>query len=300
MTTKTIPLDRIAPDPTQPRKLFEAKALAELAASIRTNGLIQPITVRPDPKKRGHYIVVAGERRWRAHCLLRDEKARGFTSIRCLVVKDRKAVDIKVKQIVENVARADMTILEEADALHELATVCGLSEDEIAKRLGLAPFRVRWRLQLKNLTPEIRKMVEGDQLDRQQAMEVSRLDRRDQARIVRMINRGELVGWKAVRNAVDAILEGATQADIFGEAAARPSAKDVAELKAMEIKVARVANMVASGWKDGACIIASKVSPDRAARIADQLAAIRQATSIMERELRNTLAQAKIVMRIGA
>lgn len=295
--TKKIPLDRISPDPAQPRKLFEAKALAELAASIKANGLIQPITVRPDPKQRGHFIIVAGERRWRAHCLLREDKVRGFTSIACLVVKDRRTVDIRVKQLVENVARADMTILEEADALHELATVCGLSEDEIAKRLGLAPFRVRWRLQLKNLTPEIRKMVEGDQLDRQQAMEVSRLDRRDQARIVRMINRGELVGWKAVRNAVDAILEGATQADIFGEAAARPSARDVAELKAMEIKVARVANMVAAGWRDGQCIVAARVSPDRAGRIADQLAAIRSAIIVMERELRNVTAQAKIVLR---
>lgn len=297
MTARKIPLDKIEPDQTQPRKLFEAKALGELAASIKANGLIQPITVRPNQRKRGYYVIVAGERRWRAHCLLRDRKERGFASIACLVVKDRNAVDIKVKQIVENVARANMTILEEADALHELATVFGLSEDEIAKRLGLAPFRVRWRLQLKNLTPEIRKMVEGDQLDRQQAMEVSRLHHRDQARIVRMINRGDLVGWKAVRNAVDAILEGSTQADIFGESAAKPSAKDIAELKTMEVKVARVANMVAAGWKDGQCVIAARVSPDRAGRIADQLAAIRSAITVMERELRNVTAQAKIVLR---
>jgi ParB family chromosome partitioning protein len=296
MTTKKIALDKIAPDPGQPRKLFDTKALHELAASISENGLIQPITVRAD-RKAGHYIIVAGERRWRAHCLLRDSGTKGFASIVCNVVKPGSKADTRIKQIVENVARADMTILEEADALSQLVTEFGLTEEEIAKRLGLAPFRVKWRLQLQNLTPEIRKMVEGDQLDRQQAMEVSRLHHRDQARIVRMINRGDLVGWKAVRNAVDAILQGTTQADIFGAGAPKPSGKEIAELKAMEIKVARVAGMVASGWKDGQCVVAAKVSPDRAARIADQLAAIRSAIVIMERELRNVTAQAKIVLR---
>jgi ParB-like chromosome segregation protein Spo0J len=119
----------------------------------------------------------------------------------CIVRMLGGAADIKVKQIVENIARTDMTILEEADAFGELVQL-SMTEEEIATKLGLTIFRVRWRLQLLNLAPAIRKMVAADQLDRQQALEVARLESHaDQARIVKMINRNELSGWKAVRNA---------------------------------------------------------------------------------------------------
>jgi len=288
-----IALDKIAPDPEQPRKLFDAKALDELAGAIKANGLIQPITIRPDKKRRGHFIIVTGERRWRAHCLLRDRGDKRFTQIRCEIVKGGKPLDVKVAQLVENIARADMTILEEADAIAVLAKV--LTVEEIAERTGMVEFRVRWRLQLLNLTPEIRKMVAGEQLDKQQAMEIARLPHREQTRIVQMINRRELVGWKAVRNAVEAILHSQTQADIFGNAG-KPGPKDVAELKAMELKIARIVALVAAGWKDGQCIVAARVDPDRAALMGEQLANIRKAIIVMERELQNVTAQAKIVM----
>lgn len=153
-----IPLAKIKPDPKQPRKLFDAGALAELAASIEANELIQPITVRPD-KKRGEYVIVAGERRYRAHCLLRHRGVKRFASIECNVRKITAGADVLVKQIVENIARADMTPLEEADAFQELRDTFGLDADEIAAKLGLAPFRVRWRLLLLNLSADIRKMV---------------------------------------------------------------------------------------------------------------------------------------------
>lgn len=289
-------ISRIAPDPNQPRKLFDATALDDLASSIKANGLIQPITVRPD-KRRGHYIIVAGERRWRAHQLLHKRGLKRFGSIQAIVAKVRAGADVLVKQIAENMAREDMTPLEEADAFAVLRDDYGLSADQIADRLGLAPFRVRWRLQLLNLAPEIRKMVASGDLDRQQALEVARLERhQDQARIVRLINRQDLVGWKAVRNAVDAILTGATQADIFGAMAPMPKGKELAVLRSMEKKVDGIAAVVSLGWRDGECIVASRVSPDRAAAMADKLAVIKTAISHMERELRNVGAQTRIVM----
>lgn len=298
MNTKAvtrIPLDRIAPDPGQPRKHFDAAALEELAGSIKSNGLIQPVTVRVAGK--GRFIIVAGERRWRAHCLLRDRKVKGFTQIPCIVVKAGKTVDVRVKQLVENISRQDMTILEEADAFAELAKL-GLSPEDIAERLGLATFRVVWRLQLQNLSPEIRRMVEGGHLDRQQALELARLQtHRDQARVVRMVNRGELTGWKALRNAVDAILQGHTAADLFGEASPVASVEDLATVRKMEARIERIVAVVAAGWKDGECVIASKVSPDRAGAMADRLAALKTAIAHMERELRNSAAQAKIVLQ---
>jgi hypothetical protein len=139
--------------------------------------------------------------------------------------------------------------------------------------------------------------VEAEQLDRQQALEVARLvAHSDQERIVKMINRGELSGWKAVRNAVDAILTNATQDDIFGALAPMPKEKELAVVRSMESKVDKAAALLAEGWKDGECIIASRVSPDRAGAMADKLAAIKTTIAHMERELRNVSAQAKIVM----
>jgi hypothetical protein len=171
----------------------------------------------------------------------------------------------------------------------------GMTEETIAAKLGLAEFRVRWRLQLLNLSPDIRKLVAADQLDRQQAMEVSRLDSHaEQHRIVGMINRRELVGWKATRNAVEALINQTTPTDLFGASAPSSKPRDVATVSGMEDKIDRVVALLNGGWRDGECTIASKVSPDRAAHLADQLAAVKTTVSTMERELRHIAAQAKI------
>lgn len=293
MRARRIPVDKIDADPEQPRKLFDQAKLDELAASIKANGLIQAIIVRPG--KRGRFIVIAGERRWRAHRLLVDRGDKRFASIKCEVVQSANVVDRRIKQIVENIARADMSVFEEADAFAELNKV--LSVEDIAERLGLVEFRVRWRLQLLNLAPEIRKMVEAEHLDRQQALEVARLPRhQDQRRMVQMINRNMLVGWKAVRNAVDAILDPAEASDLFGADAPAPSREDIATVSAMEKKVDSIVRMVAGGWKDGECVIAARVSPDRAGLMAEKLAVLRRHMTTMERELRNVSAQATIVL----
>lgn len=294
--TKRIPIGRIDPDPKQPRKKFGPAELESLADSIEANDLIQPISVRPGRK--GHYIIVAGERRWRSHGILVARGLRRFAFIACNVeTKRATAAGIRIKQIVENIAREDLEPLEEARAFAQLVEDFGMTPEEIAEKAGLAVFRVRWRLSLLNLAPPIARMVEAGHLDRQQALEVARLDdHADQTRLVQMINRHELVGWKAVRNAADAILNRITPTDLFGDAAPTVSASEIATLGGMEHKIGTVADMVAFGWRAGECIIANKVSPDRAGMMADKLAAIRTAISHMERELRNAGAQVKIAI----
>jgi len=294
--TRRISIDKIDPDPKQPRKIFDAAELEEFAGTIEANGLIQPITVRP--RGNGRYWIVAGERRWRAHRLLRDRGLRRFAVIACNVENKKTSLAvIRSKQIIENMARADLQPLEEARAFSQFAEDFDLTPEEVATRLGVAPFRVRWRLQLLNLAALIARMVEAGHLDRQQALEVARLDRHaDQMRLVQMINRGELQGWKAVRNAADAILNGTTPSDLFGAGAPVVSAAEVAALRAMERKIETVADMVASGWRNGECIVANKVCPERAGVMADKLAAIKSAVSHMERELRNVGAQVKIAV----
>jgi ParB family chromosome partitioning protein len=298
MTARKIPLAKIDADPRQPRKQFDETALIELAESIKENGLIQSITVRPG--KRGRFIVIAGERRFRAHKILAARGLRRFASIEANVRQD-KGASLLVKQIVENLSRENLTPLEEARAFHELRETFGMDETAIATKLGLAPFRVRWRLQLLNLSPAIVKMAECGQIDRQQTLELARLDNpRDQTRVLQMINRGQVQGWKALRNAVDAVLGDSTAMDLFGEDAPKATAADVHVVTAMEQRIQDISRMVSGGWKDGACVIASKVNPDRANEMASRLAAIKTSISHMERELRNVAAQASIAISRGA
>jgi len=142
-----VPLKSVAPNPLNPRKTFDAAKLAELAASIASKGVLQPILVRPHPRAGAlanvNYELVAGERRWRA-----AEQA-GLKVIPAIVrnLDDRTCREI---MLIENVQRADLTALEEAENYHEL-TKLGLSIEELAKRIGKSPSTIRNALKLLDL-----------------------------------------------------------------------------------------------------------------------------------------------------
>jgi ParB/RepB/Spo0J family partition protein len=292
-----VSVNDICPDPDQPRKDFAA--VENLASSIEALGLQQPITLRPNPMRKSnkdpHYMIRFGETRWRACVKL------GHKKIRANIIPNDNAVTNLIAQLAENVDRKDLTPLEEAHGYARLAAL-GLEVPEIAKLSGQVEFRVRWRLQLLQLDPTIMKLFESDQIDRQTAMEIARLpSHADQRKILRMVNKQELVGWKAVRNAVEAILNNTTVADLFGEGHGKPSKEDIATVNVMESRIDKVVAMVNRGWKNGECIIANKVDPGRAAVMADKLSNIRKALITMERELRNTNAQVSIALeRVAA
>jgi ParB family transcriptional regulator, chromosome partitioning protein len=286
-------LDFITADPNQPRTEFDAAELEVLANSIASNGLMQPITVRP-AKEEGRYWIVAGERRYRAHQILRSRGLKQFASIECMVKKPPSHADLRIRQIVENVCRADLTPLEEARSYKDLVDT-GMGTIEIAKRLGVRSDRVDSRLSLLNLAPTLTSLLESNQLSQPNAYELARLpNHSDQTKLLQMLNRGELGKWKSLRAAVDAILDGEKQRDMFGGKAATD--EEAETLTAMERKIEAVANSLAGGWKNGECVIATKVSPDRAARMADKLQAIRMSIRHMESALRTVTAQHKIVM----
>lgn len=280
-------LDAIIPNPDQPRKSFDDKSLNELADSIAKNGLLQPITVRPMGKDR--YEIVAGERRYRAHCILRSRGIEQFKTILCHIKRmDDHKRDIAA--IIENLQRADVTPLEEANAFARLVAT-GMTAEDIADQVGAPLFRVRWRLQLLNLADDIRHLFASGNLGRQEAMEIARLPEHvDQHRILTLVRRGKLVGWKAVRNAVDALLDKGAQGGMFGPLP-EASDDDLSTISGMERRIDSVAAMLGRGWKDGECTVASKVAPDRAGRMADKISAMMSALRIMERELRNSAAQ---------
>jgi ParB family chromosome partitioning protein len=147
---KVIALDRIEPNPTQPRTIFDESALEELSNSIREHGVLQPILVRPLGDNR--YQLVAGERRWRA------SKKAGLTSIHALVeeIDDDTALEIA---IIENLQREDLSPLEEATMYDRMIHEHGYSIRKLADKLGKDKGYLENRLRLADAPEEIRELV---------------------------------------------------------------------------------------------------------------------------------------------
>ena len=123
-----IPLGRIRPNPQQPRRSFDEEGLAELAASIRSCGILQPLTVR---RAGEGYELVAGERR------LRAARIAGLREVPCLVAQVGEE-DSALLALMENLQRRDLDCWEEAQAIARLISRYGLSQEEAARRLGRA------------------------------------------------------------------------------------------------------------------------------------------------------------------
>ena len=132
-------IEKVIPDPMQPRKTFNELLLMELSESIKKHGVLQPITVR---KSGNEYIIVMGERRYRA------SKLAGMKTIPC-IVREYKSNDILEIQIIENLQRQDVEPTEEADAIAYLSEK--YSATEISKRLGRSDNFIRQRLKLAGL-----------------------------------------------------------------------------------------------------------------------------------------------------
>ena len=149
---ETLPLREIEPDPGQPRKTFDDEALGELAASIAEHGLIQPIAVRP--KAAGGYLIVAGERRWRA-C-----RMAGLTEAPVVVkdVTDEQAMELA---LVENLQREDLDPVEEATGIRELMTRCGLTQEQAARKLGKSRSALANSLRLLNLPENVLELLKS-------------------------------------------------------------------------------------------------------------------------------------------
>lgn len=154
--TRSLPVERLSPGPFQPRRRFDAEDLAELAESIREQGVLQPVLVRRGADGE-NYEIIAGERRWRAAQLAQ------LHEIPVLVREfdDRTAMEIA---LVENVQRRDLTALEEADGYQRLITDYGHSQDDIARAVGKSRSHVANTLRLLNLPEEVRSLLQDGQL----------------------------------------------------------------------------------------------------------------------------------------
>lgn len=149
-----LPLEQVHPDRANPRRAFDEAALEELAASLRNQGVLQPILVRKDA--RGGYRIIAGERRWRA------AQRAGLKDIPALV-KDATDAEAYELALVENIQRADLSPLEEAEAYRRLVEERRLTQEQIADRVGKDRSTVANALRLLALPNEVKQLLaEGD------------------------------------------------------------------------------------------------------------------------------------------
>ena len=153
--TVTVPLSQVEPGLNQPRKRFEPEALQDLAQSIRMHGIIQPLVVRR--MSSGYYQIIAGERRWRA------AKMAGLVDIPVLIIEadDRKVMELG---LIENLQREDLNPAEEARGYQVLMEEYGLTQEQVAERMGKSRPAVTNTLRLLTLSTEVLAMLEDGSL----------------------------------------------------------------------------------------------------------------------------------------
>jgi len=224
---RTLPLGKIRPNPFQPRKDFSPEELEDLARSIRDNGLLQPLLVRPAPGGAGDWELVAGERRLRAVANL------GWSEVP-VWVREVDDQTLLVLALVENLQREALGPLEEAEGYKVLAESFGLTQSEIASAVGKDRSTVANTLRLLNLPPSVRKLVAGGDLSAGHARPLLGLD--DPLRVAEIARKAAREGWSVRR--VEETVRARTNSG-RAETSGRPARIDPV-LKALEEELRKV------------------------------------------------------------
>lgn len=210
--TRQLRIATIRANPDQPRKLFDQEALEGLASSIKENGLLQPLVVRPDPDPDSgfEWMLVAGERRWRAHHLGEIETA----PCRILEAMD----DVKAFELatLENVGREDMTVIEEAKAYQQLLNA-GREIPELAATFGKTEMHIKWRLDLLTLTDEVMLLVEQGEITRDLAWYIAQCNASNQHRIVARLANGEFKSTHEASAFARELAKSETEIEMFSD-----------------------------------------------------------------------------------
>ena len=165
-------LDELRPNPVQPRKIFEDDALRELSESIKSYGILNPITVR---LRGGRYELVAGERR------LRAAKLAGLREVPCILL-DVNMEDASLIALVENLQRKDLDFVEEAAGISQLIRMFGMSQEEAARRIGKSQSAVANKLRLLRLPQDILDSLRENSLTERHGRALLRLESEDAQR----------------------------------------------------------------------------------------------------------------------
>ena len=154
---REIPIEKIFPNPEQPRRSFAPEALDELAASIREKGVIQPLSVRPSPKQADTYEIVAGERRWRA-----AQKAQLHELP--VIIRDFDDTEVLEVAIIENIQRADLNPVDEAMGYRQLMDRFGHTQEKVSQALGKSRSHIANLLRLLTLPEAVLDMLQSGAL----------------------------------------------------------------------------------------------------------------------------------------
>jgi ParB family chromosome partitioning protein len=270
-----LPLDAVYPNPRQPRTIFARPELEELAATIREHGLLQPIRVRPDGQ--GRFMIVLGERRWRAHQLL------GAATIAATVVAMSDA-DLADAAIVENLQRKDISPLEEARAFQARLDT-GISVDDLAERLGIKqPRRIAERVALLRLAPEYQDALARGILTPSQAGEMSRLGAASQRILFNAIRDGRCRTNAELRHVAQELLDTENQSEMW--AAEKPTEAQVRTARGLEKRIERVCDILRAGFDDNEIVILRHVNVLHADVLADRLEVIESSLKKLRLALR--------------
>ena len=150
-------IDRLEPNPDQPRRTFPFDELAELAQSLRARGVIQPLIVRPHPSRPGIYQIVAGERRWRAAQMAQLHEVP-------VLVRDLSDSEMLEVAIIENIQRADLNVLDEASAYRQLMDRFGHTQEKLSEALSKSRSHIANLLRLLSLPSQVQDWLRDGQL----------------------------------------------------------------------------------------------------------------------------------------
>jgi ParB family transcriptional regulator, chromosome partitioning protein len=145
-------LDLLEPNPFQPRVTMEPQALEELAVSIRSHGVLQPLLARPDPKRNGHFHLIAGERRWRAAAIAGVHEVP-------VIVRDMSDADAAAVALIENLQREDLNPMEEAEGYSRLVDEMAITQDQIGQAIGKSRAHITNMIRLLNLPDPVQQEV---------------------------------------------------------------------------------------------------------------------------------------------
>ena len=221
---RPLPLAQIRPNPLQPRKEFKAEDLADLEASLRVSGLLQPVTVRPAPQG-GGYELIAGERRFRAAQRL------GWTEIPA-IVRDVDEKTLLSLAMVENLQRADLNPIEEAEGYQQLITDFTLTQQEVAEIVGKDRSTVANMLRLLALPASVRRMVREGQLSVGHARALLGIG--DENRIADVARSASAEGW-SVREVERQVRE-ASPKGAKAKGASKTSGGTTPDLRSAEVR----------------------------------------------------------------
>jgi len=179
----SVPVERVRPNPDQPRRAFTQEALQELAASIAEKGIIQPLIVRPDPSVEGSYQIVAGERRWRAAQIAQLHEIP-------VIIREFDDTEVLEVAIIENIQRADLNPIEEATGYRQLMDRFDQTQEHLATAMGKSRSHIANLMRLLTLPDEVQGMLMNGSLSAGHARAL--INRDDAVQIARDIVRNGL------------------------------------------------------------------------------------------------------------